>query len=303
MRPLQKLAVTVAGLGLLTVAGCGGDPLQEENGNGAGNEAGSQDTITIGSANFPENILLAEIYAEALRAKGVEVEVTEPIGEREAYIEALLDGSIDLIPEYTGNLLLHFDTENTASESEEVYQELDTALPKELIVLDKSEAEDKDAVVVTRETANEHNLETIGDLAPVSKDMVMGAPSTFKTRAYGLPGLKKLYGVEFADFKAADAQQNPARLANGQIQAADIFTTDPSIIENDFVVLEDDKQLFAAQNVVPLINKQKASPEAKEALNAVSADLDTDILAELLKRVVTDKEEPEAVAADWLSNQ
>lgn len=297
----RKLAVTVAGLSLVALAGCGsgGDPLATPEPEPEDKPAA--DVIRIGQAAFPENGLLAEIYAGALEAKGVEVEVSDPIGEREAYIPALQDGSIDLIPEYTGNLLLYFDPKSTATESGEVYSELGPALPDDLIALDMSEAEDKDSIVVTKETAAKHNLQTIGDLAPVSKDMVIGAPSVFKTRAYGLPGLKKVYGVEFAEFKPADAQQNPSRLLNDQIQAANIFSTDPSIPANDFVVLEDDKALFAAQNVVPLINKEKATPDVKEALNAVSAQLDTATLADLVKRVVTDKEEPELVAEDWLS--
>jgi osmoprotectant transport system substrate-binding protein len=300
MTPLQKLVVSVAGLGLVALAGCGGgDPLATEEG-GTGEKA-PKDTIVVGSAAFPESILLAEIYAEALRTKDVQVEVSEPIGEREAYIPALQDGSIDLIPEYTGNLLLYFDAENTATESEEVYGELQGALPEDLTVLDKSAAEDKDSIVVTRETAEADSLTTIGDLKPVAGDMVLGAPPVFKTRSWGIPGLKRVYDVEFGDFSPADSQQQPSRLANDQIQAANIFSTDPSILENDFVVLEDDKSMFAAQNVVPLINEAKASGKVQDALNAVSAELDTATLADLLARVVTDKEEPSVVAKDWLT--
>lgn len=130
----------------------------------AGTQAAGTD-LTVGSANFPENITLANIYAQALQAQGATVQTQLNIGSRETYMPGLQDGSIDLIPEYSGVLLQLFDPEATAVSSEDVYAALPDALPEGLTVLQQSEAEDKDAIVVTRETAEQYGLTSIADLA------------------------------------------------------------------------------------------------------------------------------------------
>ena len=296
----------VAGLAaaaLLTLTACGGgssNPVAADSSSASG--SGGSSTVTVGSANFSESVLLAEIYAGALQAKGVTVAKKLNIGSREVYIPALQDGSIDLIPEYTGVLLQHFDAKATATTSQEVYAALPAALPKTLKVLDQSQAEDKDAIVVTKETADKYKLTSIADLAPVAKDLVLGGPPEFATRVDGVKGLASKYGVTFKQFKSLDAggPLTVAALKNGQVQAADLFTTDPSIPANNFVVLADPKFNFNAQNVLPLVNASKATPQVTAALNAVSAKLDTKTLLALLTQVVTDKKEPATVAADWL---
>jgi osmoprotectant transport system substrate-binding protein len=293
----------VIGAVLSLVAGCGGgddDPLATDTSRDAGS-----DTIVVGSADFSESTLIAEIYAGALEAKGVKVKKTLNIGSREAYIPALQDGSIDLIPEYTGVLMQYFDEDADATESEAVYDALKAALPDDLTVLDKSAAEDKDSVTVTRETADKYSLTSIADLQPVAGDLTLGGPPEWKTRPTGVPGLEKLYGLEFKSFKALDAggPLTVQALKNGQVDAADLFTTDPSIPANDFVVLEDPESLFAAQNVVPLIAKSKVTDTVTEALNAVSAVLDTETLTALLTKVVTDKEDAADVAAEFLAEK
>ncbi|TGN64193.1 ABC transporter substrate-binding protein [Nocardioides eburneiflavus] len=299
IRTKAPLALAI-GAALLSVAACGGggDPLATGS-----DEGGGSDTIVVGSADFTESALLAEIYAGALEAQGVQVEKTLNIGSREAYIPALQDGSIDLIPEYTGVLAHYFDEDATATESEAVYEELQAALPESLAVLDKAEAEDKDAIAVTRETAEEHSLVSIADLAAVAGDLTLGAGPEWKTRASGVPGLAEVYGAEFESFRALDAggPLTVQALKNGQVDAANLFTTDPNIAANDFVVLEDPENLFAAENVVPLITRSKLDDTISETLNEVSANLDTATLAALLERVVMDKEDAGDVAADFLS--
>lgn len=300
----RRIAVTIGtAIALMSAAGCGsdsgGDPLATGS---ATSSAGGAASITVGSADFPESVLLAEIYAGALQAKGVDVSKKLSIGSREAYIPALQDGSIDLIPEYTGVLAQYFDKEAKATDSEGVYTELKAALPETLTVLEKSAAEDKDAVVVTKETADKLGLKSIADLEGKSQDLVLGGPPEWKTRPTGVPGLKKVYNLEFKSFKPLDAggPLSVQALKSGQVDAANIFTTDPSIPANSFVVLEDPKSLFAAQNVVPLATKAKVNPTVEGALNAVSAKLDTKTLTDLLARVVTDKKDPDAVAAEFL---
>ena len=297
-RTKTPLALAVCAA-LFSLAACGGgDPLATDTERDA-----DSDTIVVGSADFTESALLAEIYAGALEAEGVSVEKTLNIGSREAYIPALQDGSIDLIPEYTGVLAHYFDEKATATESEAVYEELTAALPETLAVLDMAEAEDKDAIAVTRETADEYSLTSIADLAAVAGDLTLGAGPEWKTRSNGVPGLEKVYGAQFDSFRALDAggPLTVQALKNGQIDAANLFTTDPNITANDFVVLEDPENLFAAENVVPLITRSKLSETISEALNEVSANLDTETLAALLERVVIDKEDAGDVAADFLS--
>jgi osmoprotectant transport system substrate-binding protein len=295
------LAVTAA---MMTTAACGsgGDnPLS--TGSSSSNGSGGASSITVGSADFPESQLLAEIYAGALQAKGVTVNKKLNIGAREAYIPALQDGSIDLIPEYTGVLTQYFNKDAKATDSDGVYAELKAALPDKLEVLDKSAAEDKDAVVMTKKKADELGVKSIADLQGKAKDLVLGGPPEWKTRPTGVPGLKKVYGLEFKSFRALDAggPLTVAALKNGQIQAGNLFTTDPNIAKNDFVVLDDPKHLFAAQNVVPLITKSKDDDTVSKALNAVSAKLDTETLAALLTEVVVDKKDASAVAKEFLT--
>lgn len=298
------LAATAAVLAL-AVSACGGnDPTKTDTG-GAGGSSAPADTIVVGSANFQESVVLANIYAEALKAKDVKVSTKLNIGSREAYIPGLEDGSIDLIPEYSGVLLQYFDKDATAVAPDEVYTALQQAVPSDLTVLDKSQAEDKDAVVVTKATADKYSLKAIGDLKDVAGDLTFGGPPEFKTRPDGLPGIKKTYGVEFGSYKTLDAggPLTVNALKNGQIDAGDIFTTDPSIEANNFVVLDDPENNFAAQNVLPLINKAKATDTVTSALNAVSAKLTTETLIDLLTKVTVDKQDPNAVAKEWLSGQ
>jgi len=304
VRP-RRIAVSIgAAMALVTVTACGSDESTDPfaTGSASSSSAGGSSSVTVGSADFPESVLLAEIYAGALEAKGVTVTKKLSIGSREAYIPALQDGSIDLIPEYTGVLAQYFNKDAKATDPEGVYKELEAALPETLTVLEKSAAEDKDSVVVTKATADDLGLKSIADLEGKSQDLVLGGPPEWKTRPTGVPGLKKVYNLEFKSFRPLDAggPLSVQALKNGQVDAANIFSTDPSIPANSFVVLDDPKSLFAAQNVVPLATKAKVNPTVEGALNAVSAKLDTPTLTDLLAQVVTDKKDPDAVAGEFL---
>lgn len=295
---MKRIATAVAAVMLLSA--CGGDPL-----TGGANNPAPTDTIVVGSGNFPESRLLAEIYAEALAAKGVKVSKKLNIGNRELYYKGVQDGSIDLIPEYSGVLLKYIDKSAQQVGSDEVYEALKKALPQNLIVLDKSSAEDKDAVVVTKQIAAQYSLKSIDDLVPYCKDLVFGGPPEFQDRADGLPGLKAKYACEFKEFKVLDVggPVTVAGLKDNTVQAADLFTTDAAIKANEFVVLEDPKNVFAAQNVLPLINERKASQQVRDTLNAISKKLDTKTLLDLNQKLsAPDKPEPEKVAKEWLAS-
>lgn len=283
----------------LTLAACGGDPTESD-------ASSSSDTIVVGSADFSENEIIAEIYIQALEAKGIKTEKKLRIGAREAYLPALEGGEIDLLPEYTGNLLLYVDPDATATESGAVEDALDEALPEKLETLEPAPAEDKDSYNVTKETSESEGITSIGDLAKLGTVKVGGNPE-FETRAYGVPGLQKVYGVEDVDFVAISDSGGPATvkaLVDGDVDVANIYSTTPSIAANDLVTLEDPENLIAAQNVVPLINEAKASDEVEDVLDAVSAELTTEDLIALNNRVDGDEKASAATAAkDWLEEK
>lgn len=286
----------------------GAPPASSGSGSGAPSNSGGSTpaggSIVIGSANFAESELLMNIYAEALKAKGVQVTTKPKIGAREVYVPALKDGSIDLVPDYTGNLLAYLDAKTKLTSSEEVYAALPAALGSDLKVLDQSAAQDKDTYVVTKATADKYQLKTIADLAPHSKDMIIGAAAEFQTRAYGIPGLKSIYGVEFGKFQPTDpgGPLSLNALKNNQVDVTDLFSTDPAIKANGFVMLEDPKNMIAAQNVVPLINAKKSTPAIDAALNAVSAKLTTENLTELDQKVGAGGDSVQ-VAQEWVKAQ
>lgn len=299
-RVLAGVATAVAAA--LTLTACGNsDPLAEDSGDSGGG-GGSTESLTVGSANFPESQLLAEIYSQALEAKGVQIDRQFDLGSREKYFDGLKDGSIDLIPEYTGVLMQFIDKEATETAPDEVYTKLQEVLPDNLVVLDKAEAEDKDAVVVTKETADKWGLKSIDDLVPHCKETTFGGAPEFKTRPDGIPGLQEKYNCTFKGFSSLEPGAITTKaLLDGTVQAADIFTTDSAISANDLVVLEDPKNNFAAQNVVPLVAKDKASDTVKETLNAISAKLDTETLLDLNARLnAEDKPDYADVAEEWL---
>jgi osmoprotectant transport system substrate-binding protein len=260
-------------------------------------------SITIGSAGFPESEILADVYAGALQAKGVKVTKKLNIGERALYIAALKDGSIDFVPEYSGSILSFYDTKASAKSPADVYTALESKLPASQAVLNPSPAQDSDTITVTKQTADDKHLKTIGDLASVANQFTLGAPQQFQTRADGVPALKSVYGVTFGNFTPLQAGGaiTVTALKNGTIDAADIFSTNPAIAANNFVSLIDDKSMFAAQNIVPLVNKAKMTQTISDAANAVSAKLDTKTLAGLVGKVTVDKQNAAAVAKAWLT--
>ncbi|WP_198344234.1 ABC transporter substrate-binding protein [Mycobacterium dioxanotrophicus] len=275
---------------------------------GGGQISGDLKSIVVGSADFPESKIIAEIYAQALEANGFQVGRQFGIGSRETYVPAVQDHSIDLIPEYTGNLLQYFDKNTTATTSDAVLIGLLKALPGDLSILYPSPAEDKDTLAVTGETAARWNLKTIADLATHSAEVKVGAPSEFQTRQTGLVGLKEKYGLDIApaNFVAISDGGGPATvqaLTNGSTTAANIFSTSPAIGEHHLVVLEDPKNTFLAANVVPLVASQKMSDELKTVLDAVSAKLTTDALIALNTAVEGNKGvDPDEAAGKWIKD-
>jgi len=301
-RILLTGATAVAALAL-AACGANNNPTAPPAGGGGGStgSAGGGGSITVGSADFSESQVLGEIYAGAIKAKGVSVTSKPNIGSRDVYIKALQDGSIDIVPEYTGSLLTFLKGTAPSQDPDAVYTALKSTLPADLVVLEKSTAEDKNSMVVTKDTQAKYSLKSIADLAAHQADITVAAPPEFQTRQQGLVGLKSEYSFTPANFLPLKGAAIVNALKNGQAQAANIFSTDPSIPANGFVTLEDPKLLFGSDNVVPLLRKDKVNDTITAALNAVSAKIDTATLTDLVKQVDVDKKDASAVAKDFLS--
>ena len=300
----RLVAGVLAAGALLALSACssGGGAFSSDSPTSA---SGGSSSVTIGSAAFGESEILMQIYGQALAANGVTVNYKPSIGQRDVYLKALQDGSIDLIPEYSGNLLQFYDKNSTASSSDDVYAALNDALPKGFEVLDQSEAQDADSYNVTKEFSDKYKVTSLEDLKNVTVPLTVGANPEFATRPYGIPGLKSAYGVT-ATLKPISDSGGPltvAALKNGDVQLADIYTTTPAIKDNGFVVLKDPKNLIAAQNILPLINSSKASAKVKEVLNKVSAELTTDDLITMNgENQGSSKTQPDVIAKEWLKD-
>ncbi|MET0673247.1 MAG: ABC transporter substrate-binding protein [Microbacterium pygmaeum] len=295
----RKGLAGIAGIAVaaLALAGCASsNPLDD----GSGESAGASDgTIVVGSQADYANQIIAAIYAQALEAGGVTVERQFNIGQRDAYIPLLEDGSVSLFPEYTGNLLQFFDEETTARTSEDVYAALPGALPEGLEVLDQSTASDQDSYTVTKAFADEYNLTTIADLANVTVPLTLGGNAELAERPYGPTGLKDTYGVDVAFSATGDTTVED--LVAGTVNIANVYTADPRIQTEDLVVLEDPEGLFLASNVVPVVNSAVADQVA-DIINAVSAKLTPEGLVALNVESTVDQKSSAEIAKAWLAD-
>ena len=296
-RVLAALALALA----LPAAGCG-----SSNPLGGGTASGDLKSVVVGSADFPESKIIAEIYAQTLEANGFTVGRQFGIGSRETYVPALRDHSIDLVPDYTGNLLQYFDPKNTVTAPDEVELALHRVLPGDLSILRPAPANDTDTVTVTGATAAKWNLKTIADLAAHSAEVKFGAPSEFLNRIQGLAGLRAKYGLDVKadNFVAISDGGGPATvraLLDGTVTAANIFSTSPAIPQNKFVILSDPKNNFLPGNVVPLVSSQKMSEGLKKVLDAVSAKISTQTLTDLNTAVSGNSGvDPDEAARKWV---
>jgi osmoprotectant transport system substrate-binding protein len=307
----KVLWLLLAAVLALGVAACG-DDLDESNDSGSSGSTtseseggGDKPAITVGSANFPENVVLAEIYAGALDAKDFEVSKKLNVGSREALFPAMEQGEITVLPEYSGALLSYLtEAKSDAKEIGAQVEAINAELPAELTLLEPSAAEDKDTITCNKETVDKYGLTSIADLAEVGDEITIGGPPEFAERAgFGIKALKRVYGAEFKKFQPLDVAGplTVAALKDNKVQCANLFSTQSAIPANGFITLEDPKGLVEAEAVIPLISKEAATPEVTETLNAVSAALNTENLKELVKRVEVDKDDAETVAEDFLS--
>ncbi|RMB61530.1 glycine betaine ABC transporter substrate-binding protein [Tessaracoccus antarcticus] len=271
-------------------------------------ETAAATTITVGSARFPEAEIIAELYAQTLEADGITVKRNMQIGARETYIAAIKDGSVDLLPEYTGNLLQFWDPKTTAKSPEDVLSQLRDNTPEGLRVLDPSSAEDKDSWVVTSDFSSKNKVTSLADLSTFGGKLRLAGNPELAERPYGPKGLTDIYGVPAANisFTPIDDGGGPLTvqaLVDGDVDLADIYSTTPAIAENNFVVLEDPLNMIVSQQVFALAS-EKVPASADERLNAVSKALTTDDLIAMNARNQGDeKASPSTIAADWLKEK
>jgi osmoprotectant transport system substrate-binding protein len=305
-RSLAALGLTIT---TLVLAACGGggtaDPLASSSAPPAASSSAGGTPIVVGGANFTESQVLAEIYAQALTAKGLQASTKQDLGSREVYLKALQEGSLQIVPEYTGNLLLFVDKNATATTQEELVSALPKALPSGLKIGKVSTAADQDVYVVTKDFSAKNNLTSLADLKNVSQNMVLGGPSELAQRPYGPEGLKGVYGATLKQFKPYNAPAIKTKdLLDGKIQLGEYFTTDSAIADNGFVPLADPQSMILPQNVVPLMSGAVAdNPQVSAALDPVQTALTTEELTALNKQVDVDKMDPGEVAGAWLKSK
>ena len=284
----------------VSIAGCG---LAD-----SGSSTQQLDTVVVGSANFTESILLGEIYAQALEADGVDVDTQPNIGSREAYMQAIQgdNPSINVLPEYLGYLLEFYNDEIPDTSVPAVQQQLSEELPASLETLAVSDATDEDAIVVTQQTANKYDLQSIADLKPVAGRLVAGGSPEFRTRHTGLAGMREEYGVEFKDFKTLDAggPLSEKALLSNEIQVSDFFTTQSVIDEHNLVVLDDPKNIILPGNIVPVVRADVPErAQVQKTLDAISQVLTTEKLSQMVAAVDEDKEPIDSVAEQFLQEE
>lgn len=286
---------------MVALAGCASsDPLS----SGDSSASSDGDTLVIGSQQYYSNEIIAELYAQALEAKGYTVDRQYQIGQREVYLPELESGKIDVFPEYTGNLLQYYDKEETAKSPEEVEAALAEALPDGLTALKAAEASDQDSYNVTKEFSEENDITSLADLKDYSGTLTLGAPPENAERPYGPPGLKSIYGVDVTSTPIDDGggPLTVKALTDGSVQLADIYTASPLIAENDLVTLDDPENMILPQNVVPIVS-DKVDSDAQDVIDSVDAILSPSDLQELNSKSQTDKESSATIAKDYLTEK
>lgn len=295
IRPMRGLLAAVACLSLLAAA-CGND---EDTTQPSGSQA--KGTLTIGAFNFTESAILSNVYAGALRNDGYTVNIRPNLGSREVVEPAMVRGELDLYIGYAATDLEHYNSAagEATPDARQTVEKLRTRLqPKGLTALDPSPAVDQNAFGVTQATADRLKVKTLSELAPRAAELTLGGPAECPVRPFCAKGLEDKYGIKFKSFKALDpgGPLTKNALRSGDIDVGLLLSSDA----RGFVLLDDDKHLQNADNVVPIIRSDKVNEEARAVLNRVSAALTTEELSALNDRANTNKEDADVVAQDWL---
>lgn len=301
---MKRTMITMAALAAstLALAACGSAESIGGNASAEGSKSGST-TLVVGSQDYYSNEIIAEVYAQALEDAGYAVDRQMRIGQREVYMPEIEAGTIDVFPEYTGNLLQYLDSEASARSSDEVYAALTAALPQGLRALDQAPATDQDSYVVTADFAAEHSLASIDDLAGAGP-LILGGNSELETRPYGPAGLSQAYGVtvSFTPIEDSGGPLTVKALRDGDIQLANIYSSDPVLADGTLTVLADPQGLFLASHVVPLASS-RVDDKAADVINRVSAALEPSDLVEMNRASTQDQKSASQIAREWLTSK
>lgn len=301
---MKRTMITMAAVAAsaLALAACGSAESVGGNASTGSSENGST-TLVVGSQDYYSNEIIAEAYAQALEGAGFTVDRQLRIGQREVYMPEIEAGAIDVFPEYTGNLLQYLDADATARSTDEVYAALQTALPSGLRALEQAPATDQDSYVVTADFAAAHSLASIGDLAGAGT-LTLGGNSELQTRPYGPTGLSQTYGVTvgFTPIEDSGGPLTVKALKDGDIQLANIYSSDPALADGTLKVLDDPKGLFLASHVVPLASS-RVNDDATAVINRVSAALDAQDLVEMNRASTVEQKSASQIAHEWLTSE
>ncbi|WP_336249077.1 ABC transporter substrate-binding protein [Stomatohabitans albus] len=295
----------VLALSSLALAACsGGDPLAStsEGASTSTGDSANNSPIVVGSQDYYSNEIIAEIYAQALSAKGLDVKREFRIGQREAYIGEIESGKIDLFPEYSGPLLRYWDKESTATTADDVLTALKATTPQGLQVLSMAPAADQDSYTVSKAFADKWGLKNLSDITKVTDPITVAANSELESRPFGPKGLKEATDVEvkFTPIEDGGGPLTVKALKDGTVQMAIVYTASPSLAENDLVSLNDDKGLFTASNIVA-IGSTDLPEEAVTTINEINSKLETDQLIQMNMKSVNDQLPADKIAEEWLS--
>jgi osmoprotectant transport system substrate-binding protein len=275
VRPRWSTPLVAAALCLLALSGCGG------NGNGESEApARPRPPVTIGTKNFPEQFVLGELYAQALRGRGYRVVLKEDIGATEIIHRALERGTLDMYPEYVGVLVTEVARQDKPASARQAYVEAKAYEEKRgYTLLDPTPFQNRDAIAVKPSYARRFGLKSIGDLQKVDGSVTIGAPPEFRTRFEGFVGLEELYGLRNIRFRPVPIAERYEALEGGRVDAVDVFTTDGELESSPSVVLSDPENLFGFQNVAPIVSKKALDAQGAgfaRVVNGVSSRLTTE---------------------------
>lgn len=262
-------------------------------------------TIVMGDKNFTEELILGQLYTQALRAKGYTVVLKSDLGSSEITDQALTSGQIQMYPEYTGTILSELAHQTKRPASAQATYEAAKAFEQSrgFTLLTPTPFYDTDALAVTKSYGSAHHFTTISDLKPLGSSVTLGGPPEFKTRFEGLIGMAQVYGITQIGFKPLSIGLQYAALDSNAVQVADVFTTDGQLSSGKYSLLSDPKNIFGFQNVAPVVSQKLLSregPAFASTLDAVSATLTNEAIRKMNAAVDLDKVDPAVVAKDFL---
>ncbi|BCW44927.1 ABC transporter substrate-binding protein [Arthrobacter sp. StoSoilB5] len=297
--PKKIASIAVASTLTLGLAACGSASSDPFSSGGDGK------SIVVGSANFSENIILGEVYAQSLERAGYKVDRRLDIGSRDILYGQMGDCKIQVAPEYNGALLNYLDPKATTQDKDKVFKELETKVKETLKVLPISPAQDTNALVMQRSKMEQMKINEVSDLQSAAPQLTIGAPPEFEARNDGLAGLKANHGINFKAFKPLD-YSGPITLSalrNSDIDVGLLFSTTPDLAKGDLVALKDPQGILGVNNVVPLICEKAVDAKAQEILNGISQKMTTDDLVKMNSAYTFDKKNADAIAASWIDGK